>query len=275
MSKFYYNNHRMRCVTIKQPIAFLIVSGKQDIENRTWKIKLNQNPAENWFLVHSSKKINIQKPISSIIGMMHIRRIESISNISNNIWATGPYCWILDAVIKLNNPIFTIGHQKVWDPPENIHEKLQKEIKNSLYNLIFFDHHSPQNNIIIEKFFLTYTFPSNFINIIIADKYWDNNNIIKQYFKHLPKNSKIITRNSKSDTQILKQTNSLNLDTVIFKANWKTGKKAGIERDLNLINFNPKSNLITIFTNNINNQNHFIQNSKKLKIQTLIISNTT
>lgn len=103
-------------------------------------IKKHKDVCKNWLFVHASKKqsYNLQTdPTSAIIGMMHINCVGKISNsIHKTKWATGPNCWYIDAVIKFNNPIPTKGRLGQWDPDASLHSKLEKQISNSMYNII-------------------------------------------------------------------------------------------------------------------------------------------
>jgi hypothetical protein len=69
---FKFNGHVIKAITIKQPLASLIVSGVVDVENRTWSKKIYQDACKNWLFVHSSSKTkstNPANPVSSIMGM--------------------------------------------------------------------------------------------------------------------------------------------------------------------------------------------------------------
>ena len=150
---FEFNGHIIKAISIQQPYANLIINGIKNIENRTRKIKLDVNPCKNWLFVHStSKPISTQKliiisnmyidikiePTSSIIGMIHIHDIKKKNILDNGIWAIGPYCWYIDAIIKFKNPIKTIGRMGqglIWNPSENLHKEIYNEIKISMYNI--------------------------------------------------------------------------------------------------------------------------------------------
>ena len=140
---FKFNGHIIKAITIKQPSATLIVDGVIDIENRTWSKKIYKDICKNWLFVHTSSKKSTKlpdQPISAIIGMMHINCVGKISDsIHKTKWALGPNCWYIDAVIKFDDPIYTKGRLGQWDPDINIHSDLEKQISNSMYNIIPID----------------------------------------------------------------------------------------------------------------------------------------
>lgn len=158
MAEFLINDYNIRSLSIKQPWASMIIDGPKNIENRTWKRKLSIEPCNNWMFVHASKQFDTKKnlgickpniqtelkkwdirsfPTSSIIGLMHIRNIEANCELDKHFWATGPFCWHIDAVIKFNNPIHVNGTLGQWRPPKEIHNELYKEIKNNVKNIRF------------------------------------------------------------------------------------------------------------------------------------------
>jgi hypothetical protein len=152
--KFEFNRHQIKAITIKQPYASLIINGIKDVENRTWNKKIYKNVCKNWLFVHSSAKLlpkkelikltnfykGLETPTSSIIGMMHINSIGNASDsVHKTIWAYGPKCWYIDAVIKFKEPILTTGKLGQWDPDSKLHSQLQKQITASMYNIIPID----------------------------------------------------------------------------------------------------------------------------------------
>ena len=140
---FKFNGHVIKAFTIKQPCASLIANGQKDIENRSWKKKLYKDVCKNWLFIHTSAKPvmkDTSMPNSAIIGMMHINSIGKLSEaVHKSSWATGPYCWYIDAVIKFKIPILTKGMLMTWDPKPSLHNQLTEQITNSLYDIIFFD----------------------------------------------------------------------------------------------------------------------------------------
>ena len=207
----------MKVISIKQPLAQLIVNGTSNVINRTWKMKIDNNICNNWVLVHSSgkfeniknikpliyKKIKLlnwkKYPTASIIGMIHINYTDSNYNI-NNLWETGPICWYMDAVIEFKNSIKCKGKYGIWDPPIYIHDKLQKEILNSIINIKMHTcKYKKINDDYIDNISLfknRYIFKPDFVNYIIGINKYKNIKIITEYFNILPVDSTIIINSS-------------------------------------------------------------------------------
>lgn len=271
--EFKYNGHHIRVISIKQPWASLIVMGIKDIENRSWKMKVNEDICKNWLLVHASKRYGIMKdikskireelnrheckdfPKSSIIGLMHINRIEEkgVKDEKTNIWEIGPNCWYIDAVLNFKNPIYVKGNQKFWNPKENIHKELRVEIERSINDAKFYYEKLSykfikNKNYKMEKFFQNYNFHEGFINLIIGDRDWKNIKLIKRYVELLPTNTIIITRNSRGAEKILIENIDANIRNItIYKADWKkNGSSADYIRNKELLS-NVKPNLVTVF----------------------------
>ena len=146
---FCFNEHQMKIITIKQPEANMIINGLKNIENKTRKIKLSQNFCKNWLLVHSASKPrtwlkqptpphvldNCYEPTSSIIGIIHIHSIKKKG-------VQGLYCWYIDAIIKFKNIIKTMAKMRqglTWNPYPELHVDIEKEIKNSMFQIVPLD----------------------------------------------------------------------------------------------------------------------------------------
>jgi hypothetical protein len=133
--------------SIKQPWASLIVKGIKNIENRGWG-KDNQK----WFLIHSSqsydknalitkesivKKLKTIKwknyPTGGIIGIAHIKNIESDCDVDKYIWATGPKCWHIDFAYEFDNLIPCLGSLSFWKPKEESMATVKKELKSNKF----------------------------------------------------------------------------------------------------------------------------------------------
>jgi len=271
--EFKYNGHKIRAVSIKQPWASLIVMGIKDIENRSWKMKIKEDICKNWLLVHASAmyakmkyvkgeiKEELEKhecmkfPKSAIIGLMHINRIEerSKNDIKTNIWEIGSKCWHIDAVLNFKNPIYVKGNLSLWNPKEDIHKELTEEIERSISDAKFYyDKLSytfiKNKNYKMEKFFQSYNFNEGFINLIIGDRDWKNKKLIKRYIELLPKDTIIVSRNSRGAEKILIENIDVNIrNLTIYKADWKkNGLLADNIRNKEIFS-QVKPNLVTVF----------------------------
>jgi hypothetical protein len=105
----------MKTLTIKNPWAELICSGKKDIENRTWKTSHRGK-----ILVHAAKQpalgtgYNYSMPDGAIIGEVEI--VDVIKN-SRSKWAIRDcWHWVLSNPVLYDYPIENVmGLPGFWD----------------------------------------------------------------------------------------------------------------------------------------------------------------
>lgn len=123
----------MKTLTVKQPWAELIVSGKKDIENRTWRTSYRGR-----ILIHAAKTIvpslelayyplpAIQPYISmveeapafgitsAIIGSVEI--VDCVQNHPSEWAEKGVWNWVLANPIKFERPILNVnGKLSLWE----------------------------------------------------------------------------------------------------------------------------------------------------------------
>jgi hypothetical protein len=130
--KYIKSFDEKRVLSIKNPWAYLIVSGIKDVENRSWKtnyrgkllIHSTQTPIkfntyDELFTTDQIKSIkeyniNFNKLFNSaIIGESEL--VDCIQN-SNSIWAeSGQWHWVLSNQKIYENPILNIkGSLSIW-----------------------------------------------------------------------------------------------------------------------------------------------------------------
>lgn len=127
----------MKCLTICQPYAHLIVIGEKRVENRTWPTKY-RGP----LLIHAGKsrawlngdtdddlfaKSRERIPFGAIVGKsqlvacLHIDRLHEETGqfrwVRDHAHSNGPWCWVLDNVVRWPIPISYVGKQGMFDVP--------------------------------------------------------------------------------------------------------------------------------------------------------------
>lgn len=130
--KTFLAQDSMRALTIKQPWASAIKEGIKTVENRKWKPSGANNGGKQWVLLHVSKQsaksdvfkavqehwadaLNHKKArLGHLIAVMHIGRVSEVAELEPSFWATGPFCWEMDAVIPLLEPCETPGQLGLW-----------------------------------------------------------------------------------------------------------------------------------------------------------------
>ena len=145
--KFIYKDTKLTALSIKQPWASLIIDGHKNIENRTWK-----TPSKKWILIHSSGQFDTKKnmkgikpevqkvldgigedkwrkfPVSSILGVAYIDKVEPDCDIKKYIWASGPVCWHIKNIYKFKHPIICKGQLGLWTPNYDTQTRITEEL---------------------------------------------------------------------------------------------------------------------------------------------------
>jgi len=91
----------MRCLSIRQPWASLIVAGHKDIENRTWA-----TPYRGPLLIHASSRTDVDADTRDLLTRAEIKRLPRGGIIgavwldgcvleSDSPWFIGPIGWVL------------------------------------------------------------------------------------------------------------------------------------------------------------------------------------
>jgi hypothetical protein len=112
----------MKAITIRQPWAWAIITGRKKIENRSWPTSYRGR-----ILVHAAMKywqggipskltpIPPLLPTGAIVGSVEIVdcvRVETI----NDPFATGPWCWILRRPEAYRYTVPCRGQIGFWHP---------------------------------------------------------------------------------------------------------------------------------------------------------------
>lgn len=120
----------MKVLSLKQPFAELVVSGKKKIELRKWNTNFRGE-----FLIHASKnpdKESMKKfgfmenelPLGFIVGKAELVEVKHYSNekehsadrdkhLASNFW--GDYGFVLENPVKFDKPILAKGQLGFWN----------------------------------------------------------------------------------------------------------------------------------------------------------------
>ena len=118
----------MKVLSLKQPFAELILSGKKTIELRKWNTKFRGE-----FLIHASKspdldamkKFNFEElPLGFILGKTNLAEVKTYMNeddqlmdknkhLANSTW--GKYGFILKDTKRFEKPIPALGKLGFWE----------------------------------------------------------------------------------------------------------------------------------------------------------------
>jgi hypothetical protein len=132
-----------KAITVCQPYAALIAAGEKRVENRTWPTRY-RGP----LLIHAGKSQAWLKSFDGPVPMLVFGAIVaeadlvacfSVAAISRGKVPTryrelashahteGPYCWVLENVSPLAEPVPYRGQQGLFDVPEAVLTQRMKE----------------------------------------------------------------------------------------------------------------------------------------------------
>jgi len=118
----------VKCITIKQPWAWLIAAGLKDIENRTWRTAYRGR-----LLIHSAMvpddvdlpEIEARHGITIDRGALHngvtvaTVKLHNIVTHHPSPWFVGPLGWVLRDAQPVE-PIPMKGRLSIYDPPAHV-----------------------------------------------------------------------------------------------------------------------------------------------------------
>lgn len=126
----------MKALTVQQPWAWAIVSGRKRVENRTWS-----TPVRGRIAIHSAKKQDDdwwklaamledaatweachESPDGAILGTVEL--VDCVEE-SDDYSFFGPYGFVLANPRPLRKPIHIRGSQRLWSVPPNIARRLR------------------------------------------------------------------------------------------------------------------------------------------------------
>lgn len=135
-------------LTICQPYAELIARGEKVVENRVWDTK-HRGP----LLIHAGKstawlKSEPELPermdfgaivaICELVDSVHYRLMSTTQSLirpprgyewlQDDRHACGPWCWILENVRRLPEPVRCDGNQRFWTPPTHVMALVEKQL---------------------------------------------------------------------------------------------------------------------------------------------------
>jgi hypothetical protein len=126
----------MRALTLWQPWASAIVSGRKRVENRPWAPKLIK-PGER-FAIHAGKRWDRSGAVACAERGFDLRRAEALGGVigvatldrvvrsaadlpaDQRAWFFGPVGWLLRDVLTLPRPVPARGMLGLWLLPDDV-----------------------------------------------------------------------------------------------------------------------------------------------------------
>jgi len=138
----------MRALTIQQPYAELVARGLKRVENRTWQthyrgeLVIHAGASQRWLA--EADPLDIERAgedlafgaiiaVADLVDCLSIRdltRDQSLfkHDLAEHEYATGPWCWVLDNVRRLQRPIIAPGRQSIWTVPPDLARKIARQL---------------------------------------------------------------------------------------------------------------------------------------------------
>lgn len=123
----------LKALTICQPWAWAIVHDQKRVENRTWPARhrgplaLHAGKSDAWMLAGLETLATMgvhprpdQVVFSAIVAVCELVDCVRVSTIRGRAYAEGPFCWILENVRALPEPIPCSGAQGLWRPSDDV-----------------------------------------------------------------------------------------------------------------------------------------------------------
>lgn len=114
----------MNALTICQPYADMIATGEKAIENRTWAtdyrgpLAIHAGKSRAW-LDDGDEAERPEMAFGAVIAICRLRgcvRLEDLPlDLRGDMHANGPWCWLLEDVLRLPEPVPARGAQGLWN----------------------------------------------------------------------------------------------------------------------------------------------------------------
>jgi len=117
-----------KALTIKQPWASLIINGRKDIENRTWKTNYRGRVWIHAGLTKDKKATDLygsptDLPVGAVIGSVQI--VNCVQNHRSNWAMEDMWHWVLENPQPLIAPYFIQGKLGLWSVGSHVEEMLR------------------------------------------------------------------------------------------------------------------------------------------------------
>jgi len=119
-------------LTICQPWAWAIAAGHKRVENRTWptnyrgRLAIHAGKSRRW--LHGTAELielGLAVPpgdglmfgaIVAVADLADVVRFDGAGFLGRDPFASGPWCWLLENVRALGEPVACPGRQGLWRP---------------------------------------------------------------------------------------------------------------------------------------------------------------
>lgn len=132
-------NRPIPALTVCQPYAELIASGVKPIENRTWRtdyqgpLFIHAGKSLAWLDDKSDKDKFVFGAIVAVVRMVACLSVDRSDwhrweSLREHEHANGPYCFVLEDIHRLKEPVRCNGAQGFWVPSADITQACLSQI---------------------------------------------------------------------------------------------------------------------------------------------------
>jgi hypothetical protein len=122
----------MKALTVCQPYAEMIVRGVKPIENRTWptgyrgELLIHAGKSQAWLdpddiATYPTMKFGAVVGVAQLVACLNLEHPATwpaaYQHLATHKHANGPWCWVLENVRPLTEPLECRGAQGPWLPP--------------------------------------------------------------------------------------------------------------------------------------------------------------
>lgn len=134
----------MQALTLHRPWPWAVLRFGKRYENRTW-------PPYDWIIgervaIHAAKKFDrsaaatiyeacgrllpaeSEMPPQTVVGVATIADAFLLEAVEPDPWAFGPWCWLLEDVVELAEPVFCPGRQGIWLLPPAVQLEVEGQL---------------------------------------------------------------------------------------------------------------------------------------------------
>ena len=130
----------MRALTIRQPWAWAIANGFKDIENRSWRPRLDPGDVLAIHAAAAAPAWDDVQRVTDLVGrrarvpeefdcgcVVATARFVRAVEASRSKWFGGPVGWVLDRVKPLRRPVGCKGQLGLWTMPAQVERAVAQQ----------------------------------------------------------------------------------------------------------------------------------------------------
>jgi ASCH domain len=121
---------KLRALTVKQPWAWAIVHGLKLIENRSWPtayrgpLLIHAGVSRSDLGLEGDRMPGLpdydELTYGAIVGVADVVDCVPLEKVADQLFATGPWCWLLANARPFANPYKCRGFLGLWRPPAGL-----------------------------------------------------------------------------------------------------------------------------------------------------------